>query len=132
MNIKYYLMFLISVSCLSSCISQEAFQPPPPSYTYWTRLSDSVEDVKRAMLECGYPTPFSADVSITTDEEVAKMQRCMEKSGFIHKGNFGTFCQQYTALQACQFNAVIPERSVQRRLESRFCKKYPKADVCQP
>ena len=121
--------FMMLVFFISGCISPEAFQPPPSTYEQWKKKGSSINDVKTVMLECGYP-----DWGATGESpgSVAEMERCMENSGFVYSSRFGTFCKQQPNLSACQLNAVIPERSVQRRLESRFCKKYPKADVCQP
>jgi hypothetical protein len=131
MNNNFCIVLLCLSVSVTSCISKEAFQPPPDEYTLWKKASTSVIETKKALMECGYPTPSGIDRSVTGNE-IALATRCMEHAGFVEISALGTYCKLFPKLSACQVNAVIPERNVQRRLESRFSKQYPKADVCQP
>lgn len=111
-------------------------KPGPELYEQWNKKGVSVLEVKEAMLECGYPNVFSGSLGGGFPDKVlniyALAEQCMRNHGFVYSGRFGTTCEykptQY--LPACQLNAVIPTRSVERRLNSPFCKKYPQADAC--
>jgi len=89
---------------------------------------------------------------MTLEEDVLS-RRCMLKANFndnkCSKKNYDRICNNPKGAlcskgedgvvsceprpKACDLPlSQIPDRSVKRRLESPFCIKYPKADVCQP
>ncbi|GHU17024.1 hypothetical protein FACS189475_00190 [Betaproteobacteria bacterium] len=57
---------------------------------------------------------------------------CMQKAGFVSKsGGVSKSCQihsRFKSLPACQPDAIFPERSVERRLNSWYCRNLPKID----
>lgn len=59
----------------------------------------------------------------------------MENSGFLYWGKrkFADYCTMYRdkQLPACQPGALIPERSVERRLNSWHCKLETDHDYCR-
>ena len=135
-------------------------QPPPEEWTLFSGKGATKEMIDLARFECGYPFPmamFGYPESYAplarkygyipeTKEGDEKLQsinilsrKCMVDSGFSYRGY--DICRGWTDTQthkhvpnrslACQPNAVIPVRSVENRINSRYCKEYPNARVCQ-
>jgi hypothetical protein len=116
----------------------------------WVKEGTTRLDIRKALLECG-------DVSTQPDRFVYEMVMgirdidailnhqllvggCMEKSGFVEKAGRGgrsptlaDYCTVYQDrhLPACQPGAVIPERSVERRLNSWYCKVKTDREYCR-
>ncbi|MEL6088834.1 hypothetical protein [Bartonella schoenbuchensis] len=102
----------------------------------WEKPGADFTEIGKALLECGMPTPYDIDpenkkASINTK---ATIYACMIQSGFRDKVGGGTWCENYKSenLPICQPGAVIPRRSVKKRLNSPFCKQNPKEYECQP
>lgn len=64
--------------------------PPSPEFTRWKRPSNSVEEVKAAMTECGDPVGTSM-THLPINEQVLQFQ-CMQRHGFIRKDGF-EYCE---------------------------------------
>jgi hypothetical protein len=104
----------------------------------------NIVEIKKAMLECGSPH-YSTNHSMyewagyNTEEEQLNNRYmvvgCMEKAGFVsRRGGLSKHCrirQRLAALPACQPNAVFPERSVERRLNSWHCKLKTDHEYCR-
>lgn len=106
------------------------FQPPPPTFKLWEKPEASDDEVKRAMLECGYPSPFGGGGK--TNNEIALMQLCMGKNGFFYHPQLRLFCVTYPMLDACQVanEGKIPNRDRRLRLKGPYCtepnnRKFP-------
>lgn len=127
----------VSSMLVTSCLGFEPFQPNPPEFQEWSKPGATELEVKRAMLECGYPSPFGSrdrhvqDVSATPNE-IAVMSRCMKREGFVFDNGRYDFCTQWRELAACGPDVRAPPRSVEKRLDGDFCRKYAQADVCKP
>jgi hypothetical protein len=93
MKIRAFMFFL--ASCISGCFGGEPFQPPPPEFENWSKTGVTDLDVKKAMLECGYPSPYQAAQwrigQAVTQEEFALMYVCMKSYGFVFAGGVTTF-----------------------------------------
>ena len=122
-----------------------------PAINYWmtadgTRLNH-IEEMK-AELECGslLLTVSKQTISIyeqilgsSEENEIINHQLtvdgCMEHSGLRRRwedrGTLQWSCRSYPYLSACQPNAVFPERSVERRLNSRHCKLKTDVEYCR-
>ena len=152
---NFLTLLLLSAALLSSCRS--AFQPPPESFERWRKEDTSVQQVMAALLECGYPWPGSSvgdwekAYGATWESSLILAKRCVEKQGFVEKYNNGSAaeCKYYSSEQtkkyqteeqnraiakACHPDTPPTEPSVERRLNSPYCKtewarKYPQ---CQP
>ncbi|WP_154215207.1 hypothetical protein [Xanthomonas oryzae] len=133
---KIRLTILFSVFIFSGCADFVPFQPNPDEYEMWSAAGASQLDVMKALLECGYPTPFGiADRNLNlfpSNNDVSLMGLCMQRSGFVYKDKSYDFCRSFRGLPACQPDAIIPHRELSRRINSPFCKKYTKADACAP
>ncbi|WP_082065234.1 hypothetical protein [Xanthomonas sp. MUS 060] len=122
---------------MSGCAGFVPFQPNPPEDEEWSKPGASQLDIDKAMLECGYPTPFGVRDRILdifpSSNEIALMDRCMRNSGFSYSDNFN-YCKGkgFRELPACQPDAIIPRRELSKRINSQYCKKYTKADACTP
>jgi hypothetical protein len=71
------------------------FSRPPPEFENWSKTGVTDLDVKKAMLECGYPSPYQAAQwrigQAVTQEEFALMYVCMKSYGFVFAGGVTTF-----------------------------------------
>jgi hypothetical protein len=127
---------LISVQLLTACFYRKPFQPNPYEYERWSRPGDDQLDVRKAMLECGYPSPNGVrDRMINaeaTPEEIALMYMCMESNGYLYDGKAHDVCRSgYSSVRACRLEESPPKRDVTKRLNGRFCQVFPSADVCR-
>ncbi|OLL57940.1 hypothetical protein AT248_07830, partial [Bartonella henselae] len=106
------------------------FNKPPAGYiAMWEKNSvTDFTEVGKALLECGMPTPYDRDPesSKLSNNAIATIHACMVQAGFHYKNKDGNWCKNYKAenLPICRPGAVIPQRSVKKRLNSPFCKKY--------
>ena len=132
-------LFLVSIVLVSGCV-HKPFQPLPYSYEMWKKNGASITDIQVALLECGRVDPTGYNAKEVGEENMngyILANLCMEKIGFIPDRKFISDKEQIckisntSKLPACQSSAVIPIPSIQRRLESKFCKVYPHADACQ-
>ena len=132
---KIMMLAFVAIPLVTRCFGYKPFQPNPYEYERWSKPGNSELDVRKAMLECGYPSPNGVrDRMITlstTPDEIALMYRCMSDSGYLCDGGKYDVCQGYVAVAACTPGAPVPERSVSRRLDSKFCQVFSRADVCQ-
>ncbi len=104
----------------------------------WEKPGADFTEVGKALLECGMPTPddiFPENKKLSINAR-ASIHACMIQSGFHYKNEVkgGGWCYTFKEenLPICQPGAVIPQRSVKKRLNSPFCKRYKNADECQP
>ncbi|OLL38613.1 hypothetical protein [Bartonella henselae] len=110
---------------------------PTSSIGAWEKPGADFTEVGKALLECGMPTPYYTDpenrkLSINA---WATIHACMVQSGFHYENEHeGGWCYTFRAenLPICRPGAVIPQRSVKKRLNSPFCKKYKNSRKCQP
>ncbi|WP_208433228.1 hypothetical protein [Bartonella taylorii] len=114
------------------------FFKPSPGYIYmWEKPGADFTEVGKALLECGMPTPYDVDPE-SREQSInaqATVHACMIQAGFRYKNEHeGGWCYTFKEenLPICQPGAVIPKRSVKKRLNSPFCKRYKNADECQP
>ncbi|EJF74396.1 hypothetical protein ME7_01434 [Bartonella birtlesii LL-WM9] len=127
------LLSCITLLSIAGCDSK-----PPSRYSViWQKPDADSTEVAKALLECGKPTPYNADPenSRLGFGEWAIIHTCMLQSGFHYRSENGKWCED------CQDDripvyplsgAFIPQRSVERRLNSPYCKKYKNALECQP
>lgn len=71
--------------------------PSPPLFKTWVKLDATENDVKRAMLDCGFPN-IAGTTHQNSRNDAVKMYQCMGKLGFQNKTNF----------DICSFNSEIP------------------------
>ncbi|WP_273789374.1 hypothetical protein [Bartonella sp. ML70XJBT] len=116
-------------------------KPAPGYLSMWEKNSvTDFTEVGKALLECGMPTPYDIDPENQQQSINAKATTyaCMLQSGFRYKdeevARAGGPCYTFRAenLPICRPGAVIPQRSVKRRLNSPFCKKHPEQPECKP
>ncbi|MDI9071542.1 hypothetical protein [Xanthomonas oryzae] len=133
---NFLVIFFILI--VAGCAGFVPFQPNPDEYERWSAPGASQIDVMKAMLECGYPTPFSIrdrDLNIEpSSNDVVLMLRCMAGSGFFYDGNNINVCKGsgFRDLSACQSDVLIPRRELSRRLNSAYCKRFINSGACKP
>lgn len=130
---KTKFFFALIVTFLSGCFGFEPFQPNPPEYQVWSRPGVTEMDVKKAMLECGYPNPYELRYSgqITTLDDIANINKCMISNGFSYGKDGYDFCDHHGLVKACQHGSVIPSRDVNKRINGGFCRAHSSDPVCQ-
>jgi hypothetical protein len=125
------IIYPVIVFNLSACSG--AFQPPPPDYAIWTRPNANSLDIKKTLLECGAASPGGA-ASGFTHNQVALVSICMRQLGYTKKvppaRDDPHICVMHPSLPACQPGAEIPKPSVERRLNSWWCKLHFYYDYC--
>lgn len=132
------LIFFVA-GLVSGCIPRSAFAPPPYDYETWSRSGATELDVWKAMLDCGYASPFEAVADFPgggrSDEQIVESMLCIERSGYSHyvERRNTPVCSQWRRMQpACQPGARIVTPDANRRLKSGYCKKYPQSRACVP
>ncbi|MEL6093024.1 hypothetical protein [Bartonella schoenbuchensis] len=110
--------------------------PPTSSIGMWEKPGADFTEIGKALLECGMPTPYDVDPENKklSNNTYATIYACMIQDGFRYKNKDGNWCENYKSenLPICQPGAVIPRRSVKKRLNSPFCKQHPEQYECQP
>ncbi|WP_375657263.1 hypothetical protein [Bartonella sp. CM120XJJH] len=126
---------LLSGIVLVSVAGCNIDKPPPGYLSMWEKSGADFTEIGKALLECGMPTPYDVDpesenISINAK---ATIHACMLQAGFHYKGR-GNWCYTFKEknLPICRPGAVIPQRSVKKRLNSPFCKKHPEQYECYP
>jgi hypothetical protein len=135
MEKRYFLLFLISIN-LYGCFGWKPFQPNPPEYMMWKKSGNSQTDIKKILLECGFPTVYYINLTEIgmTNGEFIRGSRCMEKQGYLYLSDMHFCSGWHEKPPDCLPEATIPEPSVERRLNSRYCKSKSahNAPECQP
>ena len=120
---------IITLVFLAGCATFGGFKSLPEEFQDWTKSGSSVLEIKKAMLECGivvinYTQPEYVDGKTVKQDKNSLLlaERCMLLSGYSYKGEFGA-CKYVLdqSFPACQPTAIIPTRSVERRLSSSYC-----------
>ncbi|WP_208432222.1 hypothetical protein [Bartonella doshiae] len=140
MNILFKLLSGIILLSIAGCGIENIDKPSPGYLSLWEKPGADFTEVGKALLECGMPAPYdvfpeSRKQSINGQ---ATVYACMLQAGFRYKdkdvlragGPCYTFKEEN--LPICRPGAVIPQRSVKKRLNSPFCKKYKNSRKCQP
>lgn len=141
MRLAFRLYALVATLIFFSGCIKASFQPIPPLFMLWKKPGATQLEVKMALLECGKPSPnptgYGAEVANISPNERVLADLCMEKSGFVTQDPFSAYkvvptCKQsyHASFPACQPDAIIPTRSVERRLNSWYCKLKTDHDYC--
>ncbi|GAA5103195.1 hypothetical protein [Bartonella acomydis] len=123
-------MFLFIIA---GCDSE---QPARTSLDVWEKSGADQIEIKKALLECGIERlDGRLDTEISLDERLNAEETerlCMIQAGFHDKLGMVKWCEKYEHLPICQPGAVIPQRSIDRRLNSPYCKEHKEQPECQP
>lgn len=132
---KWTVFFLVVI--LSGCNIASKFQPLPDYYLVWTKPGTTELDVKKALMECGLPSPSPTgngpDVAHMSLNDMALSDLCMVNAGFTYHDSFkrnSSFCKSYPSLPACQPGAKIPKPSKALRLNNDLCKRKTDYQYC--
>lgn len=149
-TIVRHVLVLLSLVMLTGCwkykISNLGKYPTEAEqYGKWHKpnVRTTVVDIKKALLECGSPAPnpsteeYKAVGYIGFDDQLNQaflIYKCMEKAGYIDTGRYTVkdYClwDRHQNLPACQPEAVISTPSVERRLNSWYCKVKSDYEYC--
>ena len=106
------------------------------NYQLWEQPGKTDLDVMKAYLECGGNYPYTGSSGIPGDGVATQI--CLENAGYNRVAYFErqpTCSKEYNKkYQACQPGAVIPTPSIERRLNSQYCKAEWNSNrpECQP
>lgn len=76
-----FLAILVLISC-GGCVGKP-FQPLPPLFKTWAKAGTVPDQVKEALLNCGYGNPYAGfETNLIAVENIAAADRCMEDLGF--------------------------------------------------
>ncbi|MCZ2159275.1 hypothetical protein NPX99_08510 [Bartonella sp. 220] len=135
MKMLFKLLSLLILLTVTGCDIENIDKPAPEYVSMWEKSDADSTEVGKALLECGMPSLIDLDSANDNRSlnQIATIHICMIQAGFRYKGG-GRPCYTFRAenLPICRPGAVIPQRSVQKRLNSPFCKRYKNADECQP
>jgi len=133
------LLVIITAALVAACLPKNAFAPPPDEYETWIKQGASELDVWKAMLGCGFASPFRVMEAYPggerSDEQIAASMRCMEGIGYrqYEQGRPSLVCDGWRSrLMACTSDAAVRKPDVDVRLNSGYCKKYPQSRACVP
>jgi hypothetical protein len=144
-------LILLCVMALGACGQysiRNIDKPAPKSYEGWLKPDGSslpINEARRALLECGAPSPeitsFVYEKAMGLYDEDDKLRDsfeitgCMEKAGFKRRWTSQkkdcSLYPRYAQFPACQPNATFRTRSVERRLNSWYCKLETDRDYCR-
>lgn len=140
--IRTYVCLIFTLLGLNGCTNMD--RVAPMSWTYYLSDGVSEDQIRPALLECGHNVPgdfreFSKPggsgflLPMMSFNDLMLVVKCMQNAGFTDS-KFGDTCKHPNAktLSACKPDAAIPTRSVENRLNSPYCKAYPKTRLCQP
>ncbi|OPB33920.1 hypothetical protein [Bartonella taylorii] len=128
----------IAFSVISGCYSD---QTPLTVVDAWEKSGADKLEIKKALLECGTQTfsDLSSEKGLSIREKLnahASVDACMLQAGFRNKFEEPRWCERekYKVynLSICRPGAVIPQRSVEIRLNSPYCKENKDQPECQP
>ncbi|WP_208433225.1 hypothetical protein [Bartonella taylorii] len=135
MNTLFKLLSGIVLLSITGCDIENIDKSPPGEVYWWEKPGADFTEIGKALLECGMPSPNDLD---SENREVsnngwATIHACMIQAGFHYKGR-GNWCYTFKEenLPICRPGAVIPQRSVEKRLNSPFCKQHPEQYECYP
>jgi hypothetical protein len=151
MSRSLLLLCLIALSGCGKYSIRNIDNPPPrPAYGGWLKPDGTVLpeiEAKRALLECGAPSPelsilaYELALGIKDSDDTIKhmlmVRGCMEQAGLRRQPGWDSLrssCKvqaHFSAFPACQPGAVFPERSVERRLNSWYCKVKTDREYCR-
>jgi hypothetical protein len=136
------------VLALTACTPFGGFKPPPDGWTYYAGRGATQKEIEMVYLECGFPYPgdfrempreVQAKLGFLDEVEkqnaaLANKYYCMKDAGFpIDKlEDPCAVSSRRNDWPACKSDADIPKRSLENRLNSPYCKAYPKTKICQP
>ncbi|EJF74789.1 hypothetical protein MCO_01864 [Bartonella sp. DB5-6] len=128
---------LLGAVTLLSITGCQFNKTPTPYLGMWEKPGADFTEIGKALLECGMPTPYDIDPENKklSNNAWATIHACMIQAGFRYKDQRGGgWCYTFREenLPICRPGAVIPQRSVKKRLNSPFCKKHPEQYECYP
>ncbi|WP_375653561.1 hypothetical protein, partial [Bartonella sp. MR110HLJHH] len=114
---------LLGVVTLLNIAGCQFNKTPSSSLAMWEKPGADFTEVGKALLECGMPAPYDVfpENRNLSNNAWATIHACMIQSGFRYKDQRrGGWCYTFRAenLPICRPGAVIPQRSVKKRLNS--------------
>ncbi|WP_375607612.1 MULTISPECIES: hypothetical protein [unclassified Bartonella] len=133
MKIRFNLLSLLILLSITGCDMDKS----PPGEVYgWIKPGADFTEVGKALLECGMPhlNYLEAENQKLSNNDNATIYACMIQAGFRDRYGGPSWCVNHWRenLPICRPGAVIPKRSVEKRLNSPFCKRYKNASECKP
>ncbi len=132
----FNLLSLLILLTVTGCDIENIDKPPPGEVAGWKKPGADFTEVGKALLECGMPhlNYLEDEVQKLSNNDNATIDACMVQAGFRDRYGGPSWCENHWMenLPICQPGAVIPKRSVEKRLNSPFCKRSPVQPECKP
>ncbi|GAA4666011.1 hypothetical protein [Bartonella pachyuromydis] len=129
----FKLLSVIVLFIMAGCYLEQSSQTVVDA---WEKSGVDQIEIKKALLECGIQYldgRLNTDISFNEKLNAEEAERlCMIEAGFHEKFGMVKLCEKYKNLPICQPDAVIPQRNVDRRLNSPHCKEHKEQPECQP
>jgi hypothetical protein len=132
---KRSLVFSIAVlltGCFDGYSIKNIDKPLPEYYRLWEKQGETEFDIKKRLFECGWEGGGYIEKNTG-----ALVYMCMERSGYYalqsvdgKRKKTNSWCYHWPDLPACQPGAEIPTPSVERRLNSRYCRVRTSFHAC--
>lgn len=119
---------------LTACAGSKPFQPPLAAFQVWHKPGVSNLGIKKALLECGMPHPESESLPpkpMRTDNERAETENCLLAAGYRMPADYSHGCTLRPDLPACQPGVKPPTPSVERRMNSNYCRARQDREFCR-
>ncbi|EJF81867.1 hypothetical protein [Bartonella doshiae] len=132
---KKILKLLSCIALLSIAGCEYKAEVPLSAWELWDKPGANTIDIGKALLECGMPTPYNRDeYNRKLDGNAnALIEACMVQAGFRYKSGYLSSCEFFDArFPICHSGALIPQRSVKKRLNSPHCKRNRNKPECLP
>jgi hypothetical protein len=107
----------------------------PDEYEMWSKTGASQLQIKKIILECGFVSIYDLGITNMSLNNIILSHLCVKNRGYVYVGRDPCFgFNNNKKPPACLLDAVIPEPSVERRLNSRYCKseRAHNRPECQP
>lgn len=131
-GLVFSIYLLLLVGCFGDLSFQNLGKPPPDYYRLWGKQGETEFDIKKRLFECGWEGGGYIEKNTG-----ALVYMCMERAGYYvqsvngkKKQSSNPWCYHWPDLPACQPGAEIPTPSVERRLNSRYCRIRTSFQAC--
>lgn len=101
--IKYGFIILLF---LAGCINKP-FQPAPAEFKLWIKIGASEDDIKEAMLLCGYPNVGGFAGTKASVEKKTSAEECMFRKGFHYRDGWKGKCSERNRAQLAACGELV-------------------------
>lgn len=112
-NVKFCSVILVFIMLIPACA--KPFQPPPPAIEMWVKPGIEKEEVRKNLLDCGFPNAAGFVGSIRKKFKLSdevRAEQCMFRKGYRYKDGWGGMCTIESASYQAACDSVRIERGM--------------------